>query len=167
MKKNVLTLLAVLVTFLAANAQVPQGTVLVGAASNLQFSSVSPDGGDNYSDLTLDAKVGYFFVENLAGGLRLRFDKLDDFSTSYVGVFGRYYINGNIITGLSLSSFSMDPGGSFEKSSAMVIGLEGGYAAFLTDNIAIEPTLNLDLFSGDIDQTSFGFNVGFSLYLNR
>jgi len=167
MKKNLLTLLVVLVTFFAANAQIPQGTVLVGASSNLAFASESPDGGDAFSRFNLDAKVGYFFIENLAGGLRLEFGKIDEFSSSTIALFGRYYINGNIITGLSLGSYSIDPGGASEKSTSTVIGLEGGYAAFITDNIAVEPTLNLDLLSGDYDATRFGFRVGFSLYLNR
>jgi hypothetical protein len=167
MKKNLLTLIVVFVSFFAAHAQVPKGTVLVGASSNLAFASESPDGGDSYSRFNLDAKVGYFFIENLAGGLRLDFGKIDDYSTTTIGLFGRYYINGNIITGLSIGSYTTDPGGSFEKSSSTVIGLEGGYAAFITDNIAVEPTLNLDLLSGDYDATRFGFRVGFSLYLNR
>jgi hypothetical protein len=165
MKKLLLTAFVAFVGIVSANAQINQGAILVGANSNLNFSSISPDGGDSYSSFNLEGKVGYFFVENLAAGLLLDYNKEDEFSQIGFGLFGRYYVNGNIILGANFTTNKWDFGGS--DASATGLGLEGGYAAFITDNIAIEPTLNLNLYSGDIDQTVFGLNVGFSLYLGR
>jgi hypothetical protein len=167
MKKNLLILLTLFAGVFAADAQINQGTILVGASSNLAFASESPDGGDSFSRFNINGKAGYFFVENLAGGVRLGYDKLDEQSEFTFGIFGRYYINGNIITGLGISTNSFDPGGSSDNFSYTGINLEGGYAAFIADNLAIEPTLNLDLFSGDYDATRFGFNIGFTLYFNK
>lgn len=167
MKNHLLTLICIFVVVFSASAQINQGAILVGASSNLAFASESPDGGDSYSRFNLDGKAGYFFVENLAAGVRLGYDKVDDSSSFLFGVFGRYYINGAIIAGLGVSTNNFDPGGASDNFSYTGINLEGGYAAFIADNLAIEPTLNLDLFSGDYDATRFGFNIGFTLYFNR
>jgi len=45
--------------------------------------------------------------------------------------------------------------------------LEVGFAAFITDNIAVEPSFGYALGLGDNESNTFGLNVGFSLYLNR
>lgn len=165
MKKFLLTAVVALCVAFGSQAQINQGTILVGAGSNFGFTNVSPDGGDSYSEFDLHGKAGYFFLENFGAGVKLDFDKVDEFSTFAFSVFGRYYLNNVIILGASLGTYKVD-NDSFDASST-VLGLEGGYAAFITDNIAIEPTLNIDLYSGDIDATRFGLNVGFSLYLGR
>jgi hypothetical protein len=165
MKKLLLVVVVSLCAFASANAQIGQGTILVGASSNFGFTNVSPDGGDSYTKFDLHGKVGYFFIENLTGGIKLDYAKVDEASAFGFGVFGRYYLNNVIILGASLGTYKEDYG-SFD-ASATTLGLEGGYAAFITDNIAVEPTLNIDLFSGDIDRTNFGLNVGFTLYLGR
>lgn len=166
MKKLLLVVVASIAFCLTSNAQISQGAILVGASSNFGFNSISPDGGDSYSQFDLHGKAGYFFAENIAGGLLLDFAKEDEFSQFGFGVFGRYYVNGNIILGASLSTNKLDPGVG-DGASFMGLGIEGGYAAFITDAIAIEPTLNIDLYSGDYDATRFGLNVGFAFYLNR
>lgn len=166
MKKLLLTAFVAFVGIVSANAQIEQGTILVGASSNVGFTSVSPDGGDSYSQFDLNARAGYFFIENVVGGLILDYNKVDEFSQTGFGLFGRYYINGAIILGANFTTNKRDFGSSGDASYTG-LGLEGGYAAFITDAIAIEPTLNLNLYSGDIDETQFGFRVGFSLYLGR
>jgi hypothetical protein len=165
MKKLLLVAVVSLCALVSANAQINPGTILIGAGSNFGFSNVSPDGGDSYSVFDLHGKAGYFFIENLAAGLDLDYQKVDETSEFGFGVFGRYYINNAIIVGASLGTYKIDDGAS--DASATVLGLEGGYAAFITNAIAVEPTLNIDLFSGDVDATRFGLNIGFTLYLGR
>lgn len=165
MKKVLLIAVVSLCALVSANAQINQGTILVGAASNFGFSNVSPDGGDSYSVFDLHGKAGYFFIDNLAAGIDLDYGKQDEESQFGFGVFGRYYLNNVIILGASLGTYKEDYGDS--DASATVLGIEGGYAAFITDAIAIEPTLNIDLYSGDFDATKFGLNVGFTFYLGR
>ncbi|HYG02001.1 MAG TPA: hypothetical protein VD927_06110 [Chryseosolibacter sp.] len=163
MKKILFTGLIVFAALFTGQAQISQGTILVGAGSNFGFTNVSPDGGDSFSEFDLHGKVGYFFIENVVGGLKLDYAKIDDTSKIGFGIFGRYYLNNTIILGASLGTYKEDYGET--DASATVLGIEGGYAAFITDNIAIEPTLNIDLLSGDLDATRFGLNVGFSFYL--
>ena len=166
MKKLLLVAVVSLCALVSAKAQINQGAILVGASSNFGFTNVSPDGGDSYSKFDLHGKVGYFFIDNLTGGVKLDYQKIDEASAFGFGVFGRYYLNNVIILGASLGTYKLDYGSSGD-ASATTLGLEGGYAAFITDNIAVEPTLNIDLYSGDIDQTNFGLNVGFTFYLGR
>ncbi|MEO9871043.1 hypothetical protein [Ekhidna sp.] len=47
-----------------------------------------------------------------------------------------------------------------------VLSFEAGYPIWIVDNVAIEPSLNYGMRSGDdiIDSSTFGLNVGFSLY---
>lgn len=165
MKKLLLTFAVLAAAVVGSYAQISKGSILVGAGSNLNFTSISPDPGDNYSSFQLQGKVGYFFVDNFAGGLRLDHLKEDESGRTIFGIFGRYYLNNVIILGASLGSVRFDLGQG--DASSTFIGLEGGYAAFITDNIAVEPTLNLDFISGDFDQTNIGLNVGFSLYFGR
>ncbi len=167
MKKLLLVAVVSLCALVSANAQINPGTILLGAGSNFGFTSVNQDSntGDDYSTFDLHGKVGYFFIENLTAGLDLDYGKIDDYSEFGFGVFGRYYVNNAIIVGASLGTHKWDFGDT--DASSTVLGLEGGYAAFITNAIAIEPTLNIDLYSGDIDQTRIGLNVAISLYLGR
>src|SRR5690606_28125801 len=83
-------------------------------------------------------------------------------SATSFGIFGRYYVNGKIFLGAGYQSEKV------EDSDALgSIPLEVGYAAFITDNIAIEPALGYALGMGDNESSTFGLNVGFTLYLNR
>lgn len=162
MKKGLFTLVAAL-GFFAASAQINQGAILVNAKSDLSFVSSSPDGGDSFNEFNIGLKGGYFVIENLAVGAQLGYYKhseADDASTSF-GLFGRYYVNGKIILG---AGFNSNKSGDFSYTS---IPLEAGYAAFITDNIAVEPVVTYELVSGDMEGSNFGIGVGFSLYLNR
>lgn len=143
----------------SAFAQIEKGTVLAGAASNLNFTSLSPDNGDNYSIFDLSLKGGYFFMDNVTAGLNLGYQKIDDFTVSTFGLFGRYYYQGKFFGGVGFNVVKYE-----NQDGQTSIPFEVGYAAFITRNIAVEPSLNLAI--GE-DNTSFGFRVGFSLYLNR
>jgi hypothetical protein len=167
--KKLFVLTAFCLTAIGASAQIEKGTVLVGASSNLGFNSFKPDGGDSQSTFSLDVSAGYFFVDNFTAGLNLSLTTSDGYSATGIGVFGRYYINGKIFLGAGYNAMSQKIESTPEdiKSNYGVIPLEAGYAAFLTPNIAVEPSLNFGIMTGDSEGTSFGLNVGFALYLNR
>jgi hypothetical protein len=158
MKKYVFIFVACLIAG-SASAQINKGSILAGASSNLSFTSISSDSGDDYSLFDLSLKGGYFFMENLTGGLNLGYQKIDDFSITTFGLFGRYYYKGKFFGGAGFNVITYE-----NQDSQTSIPFEAGYAAFITDNIAVEPSLNLGI--GE-DNTTFGFRVGFSLYLNR
>ncbi|CAN5310333.1 hypothetical protein BH09BAC3_BH09BAC3_10880 [soil metagenome] len=164
MKKIVMLLCASFIV-LAASAQIEKGTILAGASSNLGFNSYNPSGSNSTSTtvFNLDVKGGYFFIDNLAGGIKLGFNRVSTGGTSYgtttVGVFGRYYVQGKFFLGAGINSVSPSSG-----SSSIEVPLEAGYAAFINKNIAVEPALNFTKYDGG---SVFGLNVGFTLYLNR
>jgi hypothetical protein len=161
MKKVLLTLFAATVVF-AASAQISKGTILLAGNSNLNFQSNNEDAGDD-SDLTLNLKGGYFFMDNLAGGLVVQYAKnseADDAATAF-GPFVRYYVNGKIILG---AAYLLGSAGDF-KANALQI--EAGYAIFANDAVAIEPSVYYQMYSGDAEGASFGLNVGISVYLGR
>jgi len=102
-------------------------------------------------------------MDNLVVGPSLGYSSFkfgdSDGSVTAFGLFGRYYIQGKIFAGAGFLSVKPDGG-----SSSTAIPLEVGYAAFITDNIAIEPALNYIIGDG---YSTFGLGVGFNLYLNR
>ncbi|MBL7875000.1 MAG: hypothetical protein JNL53_05020 [Cyclobacteriaceae bacterium] len=158
MKKSIFSALLLLIVG-CASAQITKGTILGGASSNLNFSSVSPDTGDSYTLFDLSLKGGYFVIDNVVAGANLGYQKVDDFSYTSFGVFGRYYYQGKFFGG---AGFTIN---TFEDSdSQTLIPFEVGYAAFINEVIAVEPSLN---FSIGEDYNTFGFRVGFTLYFNR
>jgi hypothetical protein len=163
MKKSFLLLFTVTLA-VAASAQISKGTILVGARSNLGFSSTSYDGADDrFNQFDLSVAGGYFLIDNLVLGPSIGFSsiKFGDFETSTTsfGLFGRYYVQGKIFVGAGFQSVKAE-----DEPSSNLIPLEVGYAAFITDNIAIEPALNYIIGDGF---NTFGLGVGFNLYLNR
>lgn len=163
MKKTLLTLFAAITVF-AASAQIEQGTILVGASSNAGFSSTSIDGvDDNSTSFNIGLKGGYFVIDNLAVGLTFEYQKEkfgdSEFDATGFGLFGRYYVNGKIFAGAGFQSIKFG-----DADAETFIPLEVGYAAFITDNIAVEPSLNYVIGDGN---STFGLGVGFTLYLNR
>ena len=156
MKKLFTILCAVMLTF-SLTAQTETGNMIVGATSNLGYTSTTPDGGDAISAMHLGGTFGYFVIDNLAvmGGLGYTKTGDADATTSF-GVGARYYMNG-MFGGVMYNI----PG---EKLSEIAIGV--GYVHMLTDNISLEPALEYSMLSSDGNAMSstFGLNVGFGLY---
>ncbi|MEO9871047.1 hypothetical protein [Ekhidna sp.] len=173
MKKVLLTIALVAVFGFAANAQTDQGGWVVGASSNLGFSSQSVDGVDeNGSTFILDVKAGYFLIDNLAGGLNLGYSSIkqvgseDALNTTEIGLFSRYYFNGTFYAGLGFDAVSAKFGDG-DSVSGTQINIEAGYPIFIGgETVALEPSLNYSLGGGDLleDSSTFGVNVGFFLY---
>lgn len=164
MKKVLVTVFAILVVF-AASAQISQGTILVGASTNAGYTSYNEDVGD-YSQFNISLKGGYFVAENFVLGINFGYTKIEEASETTVGAFGRYYVNGKFFAGVGFNSTSIDFGGD-SNASVTTIPLEVGYAAFINDVVAIEPSLNYTIIGGDLEGASFGLNIGLSIYLNR
>jgi hypothetical protein len=169
MKKLFFTTLCLAILSTASFAQIGKGTVLVGASSNLGYTSTSYelDGNDdNLNHFTLNLKAGYFVIDNLAFGLNLGYDNVSqgdyDYSVTRFGLFGRYYVNGKFFMGLGYSSSKAE-----DAEANKSVPIEAGYAAFINDNIAIEPSLSYSVGVGDNESNAFGLNVGFTIYLNR
>ena len=171
MKKILITVFTISALF--CSAQISKGTILAGASSNLGLSNYKPDGGISTTYFNLNAKGGYFIIDNLAVGLNMGINREDRTNytnaQSLIGLFGRYYINGKIITGLGLGVVNnrLDINNNTTKSNYSRVTLTGGYAIFIGQVIAVEPTLNINIDGGNNKGVGLGLAVGFTLFLNR
>lgn len=172
MKKLLLTTALLAVFTFSSKAQTEQGGWLIGASTNLNFTSTSFDGSDNkVNQFDLAFNAGHFVAENLAFGLNVAYNSLDDGgdkqTTSLVGPFVRYYANGTFFVGASyvLGTTKFESNGFDFTFNGNYLGLEAGYPIWIVDSIAIEPSLNYAIGGGDFDGSSaFGVNIGFGLY---
>mgnify|MGYP002778328084 FL=1 len=177
--KKLYTVLCVALLAVTAQAQINKGQVLAGGT--ISFESTKR--GDNYksTDLTFAPNLGYFFINNLAGGLRIHLNS----STSEVGIvevessstavapFLRYYF---LPAGRTINVFADAAYGAGnnkveeEKQSFNYYSLSAGPAVFLTSNVALEATLgyNSSKAEDDRDRTNtFGINLGFQIHLGK
>lgn len=168
--KKLLFTMTMIAAFGVANAQTEQGGWLVGASTNLGFTSTSIDGADdNVSNFNLDTRAGYFLMDNLAAGLDLSFQNVkegdDKFSLTVIGSFVRYYVGGNFFLGAGYGAASAKSDDD-DAVKGGLLSLEAGYPIWFGDNVALEPSLNYGIGSGDLfeDVSIFGLAVGFSLY---
>lgn len=153
-KMLLLTLFSILVSIVyAQSGATNKGVILISGASNLDitFAEGTP--------LILGAKGGYFFADNIVGGLGLNFEKVGDYTDSNYKLFGRYYFKEKFFAGAGLRFFKgVNKDG--DEVTKNVFELEGGYMFFLNDFITIEPTFILPL--GEDQKPRI--NAGFSLY---
>lgn len=154
------------VTVITVNAQISQGTIYAGVGSNINYSSTNYDGfGDNENSFNLDLSGGYFINDGVMLGLGIgyssySFGNSDGSATSFQ-VFGRYYIT-NFFLGAGYQSYKIEGFGAINQ-----LLLQGGYAAFITNAIAIEPSINYGIGLGDLNANTLSLNVGFGIYINR
>jgi outer membrane protein len=182
MKKTIkvtLVMVAAMLLTVSTNAQMTKGGWLVGASSNLGFSSgkVDKDQKDAQSNFNLSPAVGYFVMDNLAVGAAINFgsEKQGDVKNSSFsfGPFARYYFPMKVYGQLSydIGSIKYDDGtnSATDKTSALTIA--AGYAWMLNDNISLSPSLAYSATTYEPDGapdkfkgSSFGLNVAFELY---
>jgi len=182
--KKVLLSLATVVLAGSAMAQTDQGGWMFGAGSNLGFisSKADNDQDDAESNFSLDVRAGYFVIDNLGVGLDLGFNstKFGDATSSGFGAgpYVRYYLPMKVFGEVgykfgSEKSNSGAPGEDDAKFSTGRLGIGVGYAAFLNDNISIEPMVQYAMTSmkpdgGDsVNGSAFGVLVNFGIYLGK
>lgn len=164
MKKILLTIAVVLFGFIG-NAQTEKGSWLIetntnfgaGHAANTGFYLSSSDGTTVWS---IGGEAGYFLADDLALKVGLGYtDTSFDSAFSYK-VGAKYYVESKIPVQLDLSGNAQD------GVSPMWLGVQGGYAIFLGENVSIEPGLRYNYGIGDAEDVNlFQLNVGFALHL--
>jgi outer membrane protein len=185
--KKLLTAISALVLGTAAMAQTDKGGWMFGAGSDFGFTSSKADNDqdDSETNISLNARAGYFLIDNLAAGLDISFENssFGDASSSQVlvGPYVRYFLPMKVFAeanfGFGSAKSEIDfgaPIGTVEvKTGVTAIGLGVGYAAFLNDHVSIEPMVRYVMTSqkpeeGDsVSGSGFGLMVNFGIYLGN
>ncbi len=169
-----LTLLLILVAAaVTTQAQTEKGKFLVGATSDLSFTNTSfgDDGGSN-NNFGLGVNGGYFVLDDFAAGMLFGFsrnssDNFNSTSTS-IGPFLRYFFYDDLFASVAYqhSFIATEFSGDKNSTDGGQLNMQVGYAIFIKDVVAIEPSFNYSIGSGSLlgDVKTFSLNVGFNLY---
>lgn len=125
---------------------------------NTSFSLASVDGNTSWS---VGAEAGYFIMDDLALKAGLGYsDAGENVDGSFVYKVGaKYYVASQFPVGVDFTGVSND------GNNANWVGVQGGYAWFVADNISIEPTLRYNITLDDQKADSaFQGLIGFALH---
>lgn len=177
--KKVLFASFLLFSSYAMKAQILQNQWLVGG--NAGFDS-EKQGDYKATTIFVSPNVGYFFINNLAGGLRASFwtnkVKGDDESSTFFSVapFARYYFlpAAQKINVFADAAFGFGSGGYNDKESLNELSIMAGPAIFLSPNTALEFALYYksrggkyyENVAGD-KENHFGLSIGFQVHLGN
>jgi hypothetical protein len=175
MKNFILTMVAVLaISFANAQekkeslgSQTSKGKWLVevntgfgaGVGSTGFYLSTSDGSATAYN---IGAEAGFFVMDNLAIKAGLGYgDDGYDFTAFAYKIGAKYYVKGMIPVEVSYNGASV----TGEDVDASYIGIQGGYALFIGNNLSIEPGLryNLSMDKDNYDDV-LQFNIGFALH---
>ena len=123
----------------------------------------SSDGESTYN---IGFDGGYFIMDDLAIKAGLGYGGgSEDFVASVLSyrLGAKYYVNSQFPIGIDVTGASIEDA----DQNPLWLGLQGGYAWFVADNVAIEPGLryNLSLNEDFTDEGVLQFNIGFTLFL--
>lgn len=138
MKKFLTLLILVLGISYSADAQISQGSWMVGGNAGIDLDPTF---------IQVNPVLGYFVMENLAVGGNITISKLDGADLQLgIGPFARYYLNNGLFGQIEFTYVD------FGDANDTQYGISLGYSYELTENVRIEPILPLDF--------SDGFNIG-------
>lgn len=127
------------------------------ATGNTSFSLISVD---DATDWSIGADGGYFIADNFAIKAGLGYADGDSFvdGTFVYKLGAQYYFNGNIPVGVDLTGVTAGDGNLW-------VGLEGGYAWFVANNVALTPKLRYNItLDEEKGPSAFQGLIGFSIF---
>lgn len=130
-----------------------------GHTANTGFGLTSIDGTTVWS---VGAEGGYFVADDIAVKAGLGFTDNDGFSIFTYKVGAKYYAADVIPVQIDLTGASVEDA----EENPLWLGIQGGYAWFVADNISIEPGVryNLSLNEDFTDEGVLEFRIGFALF---
>ena len=164
MKKKIAMLLFGLMASIAGHAQYVQDTPPFGQGKIYVGASMSSfDIGSTMSKFHIDlsAKGVYMISDNILALGDVSYNYMKDADGIFsIGAGLRYYIEQNgIFLGAGAKLADMTNDLDFQPNLSL------GYAFFLNRTVTIEPELYFNLSTKDIDNSSYGFRLGFGIYL--
>lgn len=155
MRKAIFALLVMVAIATTAHAQlIDKGTIMAGGS--LEFTSENDD-----NIFILNPMVGYSFVDQTMLGLSLSYSSISKLNAFSIGPFARYYLNFGLFAHAGLNFEHLEQAEN-KNDLDFIIGL--GYAAFLNDNVALEPLFTVHLLDGNA-YTRLGISL--QIYFNR
>lgn len=160
--KKLIALFALALSF-SVTAQIEGGTMLAGGGAS--FNTFLPKSGESTTSLSITPQFGLAFADNFVAGAWFQFQSASSFRGMSIAPFLRYYMKNFFVQGGY--GYSYNKSGDF-KTEGSIVDLELGYAAFLNDNIALEPALYYNAnFDGGYVGSDLGIKIGFQIYFNR
>jgi len=169
--KKILALTAgmLLVASLAFARDIDTGTIELAGSSNGFFTSTWGN-GDTVTALKLDVKGIYYLMPNfgiggLFGGTLSGGD--GDGSRFTIGpeVIYNYSIDEDVNAYVEVNLWYLSDDDGITSSEGLFLGLGGGIKYFFTDSASLNCGLSYSNDFGDFDRSSFGVNVGLSIFL--
>ncbi|WP_370088573.1 hypothetical protein [Ekhidna sp.] len=146
----------------------PLGTETLMKGNSTGFALMSVDGSTIFS---IGAEAGFFVKDDFALKFGLGYTDLD--GTNYfsykLGI--KQYMNGAVPVQVDLTGATWEDfegfGGSVDTPDPLWLGLQFGYAAFLSDDISFEPTLryNISMNQDFSDQNILELRFSFAIFL--
>ncbi|MDO1500824.1 hypothetical protein Q2T40_11850 [Winogradskyella maritima] len=138
-----------------------------GGSSGLAHSANTGFGLYSVDDLTVwsvGGEAGYFVADDLAIKVGLGYNDFDGANSFTYKLGAKYYIGSEFPVQVDLTGASGDD--IFGDEKPLWLGLQGGYAWFVADNISIEPGLryNISLNEDFTDEGVFEARIGFALH---
>lgn len=159
--KKVTLIICLLVASLAARAQFEKGKWIVNPSlTGMGFSYSKND----KMQLGIGAKMGTFVAEGVALMVEAGADWSKPVDVYNLGVGGRFYFNKTGVYlggGLDLNRIRAKGGNHYTDWG---LGIEVGYAYFLSRTVTIEPAVYYKWRFNDGDLSKFGVKLGFGLY---
>jgi hypothetical protein len=127
--------------------------------ANTGFGLASIDGQTIWS---VGTEGGYFVIDDLAVKAGLGYTDFDGTSIFSYKVGAKYYIMSQIPVQVDINGASIDDA----DDQPLWLGLQGGYAFFLAENVSIEPGLrySMSLNEDVTDEGIFEVRIGFALH---
>lgn len=162
MKKLVLFVSALIVSTVAFS-QVEKGDV--SGTANVSFTNMKAEGTDAITMAQFNLRAGYFFTQNIEGGLTLSITNAADITSTGIGPYAVY----NFLT--ADAKFLPYLGANFLNFNTGVDGADainqvggfGGVKYFLTEVVNVDASLNYTTWLGDYSGSSLTFNLGIGI----
>lgn len=148
--------LAATILSLNAYAQPGKGTINLGVGTSGGFTSI-----DGNSSFNVAVDGNYFITDNLGLGAILGYEDNGNFDATSYGVQAKYFFNESIFAATGYAATK------FDTFTIGYIPLNVGYAIWLNDNVAFEPTAGYMLAVGDNKDNAIALNIALSVYLKK
>ena len=164
--KNAIFLLVMILTFsFNSFSQVEKNTWMIGGSAGFN-NYHNKASGTNSSLLQINPQLGFFFADNFAVGAVFGINNFGSVKSWSASPFVRYYLK-YLFPELSYGLKRETIGDISDNSSVLKGSI--GYAVFLNDNVALEPSLyySQNFAGGKTYGSNYGIQLGLQIYLNR